>query len=177
MNPFYRLAVGLLAALLAGGAAAQFNTDAMKKMQKEGLERLEEQKEAEAAKPAASSHPSAASKPAAAPRAYRSGANLCLDARGTLSVAPCNAKVAAQQWFLDGSRHLVAHDGRCLAGARLVACGKGKFQQWVHDQRGRLRNDAGQCLQPRGAKAGAPVGVAACGDAPAQVWAELALTK
>lgn len=171
MNPFYRLAVGLLAALLAGAAAAQFNTDAMKKMQKEGLERLEEQKEDGAVKPAATI------KAAEVRRAYRFGANLCLDARGTLSLAPCNGKVAAQQWVLDGSRRLVAHDGRCLAGASLVACGKGKFQQWVHDQRGRLRNDAGQCLQPRGVKAGAPVAVAACGDAPAQVWVELALTK
>jgi hypothetical protein len=171
MNLFYRLAAGLLAALLAGGAAAQFNTDAMKKMQKEGLERLEEQKEAEAVKPAASSET------ATARRAYRFSGNLCLDARGTLSLAPCNAKVAAQQWSLDSSRRLVAHDGRCLAGASLVKCGKGKFQQWVHDQRGRLRNDAGQCLQPRGPKAGAPVIVAACGDAPAQLWVEQALTR
>jgi hypothetical protein len=171
MKPFNRLAAGLLAALLAGGAAAQFNTDAMKKMQKEGLQRLEEQKEAGAAQPADGS------KAAAARRAYRFGANLCLDARGALSVEPCNPTVAAQQWSLDGSRHLVAHDGRCLAGTSLVKCGKGRFQQWVHDKRGRLRNDAGQCLQPRGAKAGAPVRAAACSDAPAQLWAELALTE
>ncbi len=164
MNPYPRLLAGLLAALLAGGAAAQFNTDAMKKMQKEGLERLEAQKAPETVKPAGSS------KAVAARRAYRSGANLCLDARGALSVEPCNGKAASQQWSLDADRHLVAHDGRCLAGASLVKCGQGKFQQWTYDKRGRLRNDAGQCLQPRNAKAGAPVSAAACSDAPAQLW-------
>ncbi|MEQ8263446.1 RICIN domain-containing protein [Pseudohaliea sp.] len=164
MNPTYRIAAGLLAALLAGGAAAQFNTDAMKKMQKEGLERLDEQKAAETAKPAG------AGKAAAARRAYRFGNNLCLDARGALSVEPCNGKAASQQWALGADRHLVASDGRCLAGASLVKCGQGKFQQWTYDKRGRLRNDAGQCLQPGSAKAGAPVSAAACSDAPAQVW-------
>jgi hypothetical protein len=164
MNPIYRVAAGLLAAILAGGAAAQFNTDAMKKMQKEGLERLEEKKEAEAVKPAATGEA------AAARRAYRFGDNLCLDARGVLSVEPCNGKIAAQQWALDASRHLVAHDGRCLAGASLVKCGQARFQLWTYDERGRLRNDAGQCLQPRSGKAGAPVLVAACSDAPAQLW-------
>ena len=164
MNPIYRVAAGLLAAFLAGGAAAQFNTEAMKKMQKEGLERLEEQKAAETAKPAG------AGKAAAARRAYRSGNNLCLDARGALSVEPCNGKAASQQWALDAQRHLVAGDGRCLAGASLVKCGQGRFQQWTYDKRGRLRNDAGQCLQASGAKAGAPVNAAPCSDAPAQVW-------
>ena len=102
MNPISRVAAGLLAALLAGGAAAQFNTDAMKKMQKEGLERLEEEKAAETAKPAA------ADKAAAARRAYRTGNKLCLDARGALSVEPCNGKAASQQWAFDAGRHLVA---------------------------------------------------------------------
>jgi len=164
MNPISRVAAGLLAALLAGGAAAQFNTDAMKKMQKEGLERLEEEKASATAKPAA------AGKAAAARRAYRTGNKLCLDARGALSVEPCNGKAASQQWALDAKRHLVAHNGRCLAGASLVKCGQGKFQLWTYDKRGRLRNDAGQCLQPNNAKAGAPVSAAACSNAPAQVW-------
>jgi len=163
MKPYYSLLAGLLAALLAGGAAAQFNNDAMKKMQKEGLERLEEQKAAGTAKPAGG-------KAAPARRAFRSGKGLCLDARGALSVEPCSGKAASQQWALDADRRLVAHDGRCLAGASLVKCGQGRFQQWVYDKRGRLRNDAGQCLQPTSTKAGAPVSAAACSEAAAQQW-------
>jgi hypothetical protein len=171
MKPIYLMAGGLLAALLAGGAAAQFNTDALKKMQKEGHKILEEQQAAEAAKAAGG----AGAPPAR--RAYRSGANLCLDARGTLSVATCNGQAASQQWAFDASRRLVAHDGRCLAGATLVKCAEGKSQKWVHDDRGRLRNDAQQCLQPRSGQAGAQVTAASCSAAPNQVWVELALAK
>ena len=168
MKPFYLLAGGLLAALLAGGAAAQFNTDAPKKMQKEGHKILEEQEAAEAAKAPGGAGASPAR------RAYRVGANLCLDAGGTLSVQACNGNAASQQWAFDASRRLVAHDGRCLAGAGLVKCAEGKAQKWVHDERGRLRNDAQQCLQPRNMKAGAPVMAAPCAMAPTQVWAGFA---
>jgi len=161
MKPSYLLAGGVLAALLSGAAAAQFNTDALKKMQKEGHKILEEQQAAEAA---------GGNKAPAARRAYRVGADLCLDGQGSLTVETCNGKAASQQWILDASGRLVANDGRCLAGANLVKCAQGNPQKWVHDDRGRLRNAAQQCLQARSVKAGAAVTTAACGAAPTQVW-------
>ena len=171
MKSFNLLTGGLLALLMAGGAAAQFNTDAMKKMQKEGHKILEEQQAAEAAKAAGDAGATGTSP---ARRAYRIGSNFCLDARSAISVEVCSSSAASQQWAFDASRRLVAHDGRCLAGASLVTCAEGKAQKWVHDERGRLRNEAQQCLQPRNLKAGAPVIAAACGMAPTQVWIELA---
>ena len=167
MKSFYLLNAGLLAALLAGGAAAQFNTDALKKMQKEGHKIVEEEQAAKAA----------GGKTAAARRAYRVGNNLCLDGRGALTVETCNARSASQQWAMDGSGRLVAEDGRCLAGASLAKCAGGQAQKWTHDDRGRLRNAAQRCLQPASVKAGAAVTAVACGAAPAQVWVAVGPTK
>jgi hypothetical protein len=169
MKPLYLTTAGLLAALLAGGAAAQFNTDALKKMQKEGHKIVEEQQAAEAAQKSVDEGGAA---PAAAPvrAAYRSGANLCLDSRAGLAVRPCNSQAATQQWALDADGRLVASDGRCVDGATLGTCAASNTQKWVHDGRSRLRNQAQQCLQPRAANAGAPVTTAACSGAAAQVW-------
>ena len=170
MKPLYLITTGLLTALLAGGAAAQFNPDALKKMQKEGHKMLEEQQgaAADAAQQPADGSPAAA--PAKATVAYRSGANLCLDARGGPAARNCNSAAPTQQWSFDATGRLVASDGRCLDGAALVACAAGDTQKWVHDKRGRLRNQAQQCLQPRVANAGAPVITAVCSGAEAQVW-------
>lgn len=164
MKSFYTVSAGLLAALLAGGAAAQFNTDALKKMQKEGHKIVEEE---QAAKPA---NAAGGNKAAAARRAYRVGNNLCLDGRGALTVETCNARSASQQWAMDDSGRIKAQDGRCLAGASLAKCAGGQAQKWTHDERGRLRNAAQQCLQPASTKAGAAVTAVACGAAPTQVW-------
>lgn len=169
MKPFYLIAAGVLTALLTGGAAAQFNPDALKKMQKEGHKIVEEQQAAEIAKPTAVDKAAGAQ---LARHAYRFGANLCLDARGVLSVETCDGKAATQQWALDTGGRLVAHDGRCLAGASLVPCTGGAQQKWVHDKRGRLRNQEMQCLHARSGTAGARVIAAPCSGAPAQVWAE-----
>ncbi|MEE4279068.1 MAG: RICIN domain-containing protein [Halieaceae bacterium] len=179
MKALPHLFAGLLAASLAAGAAAQFNTDALKKMQEEGHKIVEEQQAAEAAS-AAENAKALAEKKAVEDtkatavtlqrRAYRHGGTLCLDARGALSVETCNPRAPSQQWALDANNRLVAHDGRCLAGASLVKCAGGNTQQWVHDKRGRLRNQAQQCLQVRSAKAGARVDSPACSGAPTQVW-------
>jgi hypothetical protein len=166
MNPFH-LATGiLLAALLASGAAAQFNTEALKKMQKEGHKIVEEQQAAEAAKPAGAP---------LARHAYRFGANLCLDARGVLSVETCDGRMASQQWAVDAGARLVANDGRCVEGGSLVECTGAETQKWLHDKRGRLRNRSMQCLQVRGGTAGARVIAAPCSGVPAQVWTRLDL--
>lgn len=182
MKPFHLIAGGMLTALLAGAAAAQFNPDALKKMQKEGHKIVEEQQAAEAAKETAEKTAKEIAKPRGvedaadtrlARHSYRFGANLCLDARGGLSVQTCDSETATQQWALDAGGRLVAHDGRCLAGARLAPCAGGAKQKWVHDKRGRLRNGAQQCLRPGSRTAGAPVRVAACSGKPMQVWARL----
>jgi hypothetical protein len=114
MNPFHLATGVLLATLLAGGAAAQFNTEALKKMQKEGHKIVEEQQAAEAAKPATGTQ--AAGAPLAR-HAYRFGADLCLDARGVLSVETCDGRIASQQWALDAGARLVATMGAVWMGA------------------------------------------------------------
>jgi hypothetical protein len=186
MKPLYLLTAGLLAAFLSGGAAAQFNTDALKKMQKEGHKIVEEQEAAEAAASAQSSgeavaadksveKASAQMQPTAAPVArtvYRYGAKLCLNAGDALTIEACNGKAASQQWALNNDGRLVAHDGRCVAGASLVKCAGGKNQKWVYDKRGRLRNQSQQCLQAGGEKAGARVSAPACSGKATQVWTE-----
>jgi hypothetical protein len=139
-------------------------------MQKEGHKILEEQQAADA-------RAAGDDKSSAARRAYRVGTNLCLDARASLTVETCNGKTDSQQWALDAGGRLVAHDGRCLAGANLVKCAAGNAQKWVHDDRGRLRNAAQQCLQARSIKAGAAVTAAACGTAPTQVWVAQGVAK
>lgn len=178
MKPFYLIAGGMLAAMLAGGAAAQFNPDALKKMQKEGHKIVEEQQAAEAAKSVADTKAAADTQGVTSPaarHAYRTGTGLCLDARGALAVRPCAGKIAAQQWGFDPRGRLVAHDGRCLDGASLATCAGGATQKWIHDKRGRLRNQAKQCLRARNEKAGAPLIAAPCSGAPALVWVELDL--
>jgi len=179
MKSFTLVIGGLLAVLFAGGAAAQFNTEALKKMQKEGHKIVEEQqatetgKAVEDSKAAGNAQAAGTAKAATTPverRAYRFGANLCLDARGGLSVETCVAGKASQQWALDAGSRLVAQNGRCLDGASLVKCAGGNTQKWMHDKRGRLRNQAKQCLQVRADEPGAPVTVAPCSGAPTQVW-------
>jgi hypothetical protein len=172
MNPFHLATGVLLAALLASGAAAQFNTEALKKMQKEGHKIVEEQQAAEAAKPATGTQ--AAGAPLAR-HAYRFGADLCLDARSVLSVETCDGRIASQQWALDAGARLVATDGRCVDAGSLVPCSGAETQKWLHDKRGRLRNRAMQCLQVRGGTPGARVIAAPCSGVPAQVWTRLDL--
>jgi hypothetical protein len=143
-----------LAVLLNQGAqAVELNKDAMKTMQQEGHRIVEESKGS---------------------RAYKAGNNLCLDTGGGgLLVRKCSDGAKTQKWTMDNQKRLVAHDGRCVAGAQLAKCGAGKGQKWKHDDKKRLFNQNKQCLQVQGnpPKAGAKVTVAACGNEVAgQTW-------
>lgn len=143
--------VGLTALLPALSAQAQFNTDALKSMQKEGHKILEE---------------------AQGKRAFALAGNLCLDRQGGgLVVRACN-KSESQAWRLDDQRRLVADNGQCVQGATLRPCAGSKNQLWRYDAQKRLVSDAGGCLQAQGSplQAGAKVATAACSKAVRQIW-------
>lgn len=147
------LLAALAVSLDQGAQAVELNKDAMKTMQQEGHRIVEESQGG---------------------RAYTAGNNLCLDTGGGgLIVRKCNGGAKAQKWKMDDQKHLVAHDGRCVAGAQLAKCGAGKGQKWKHDDKKRLSNQNKQCLQVQGnpPKEGAKVTVAACGNKVAgQTW-------
>jgi hypothetical protein len=152
--------VGLLLAVASPMASAQFNTDALKKMQQEGHRLLEEAQEEEG--PAVG-----------APRRYTIGDNLCLTAAQPLAIRRCRTE-PAQRWIMDEAGHLLSADERCLAGAQLAQCNNSNVHLWQHDDRDRLANKAGQCLQLQGglpASDSKRVIVARCSEAQAQVWA------
>jgi hypothetical protein len=133
--------------------AVEFNKDAMKAMQEEGLKMVEESQGA---------------------RAYKAANNFCLDMAGNgLVVRKCNANSKTQKWILDSQNRLVAHDGRCVAGPQLGKCGTSKAQKWRYDGKHRLTNENNMCLQVQASppQAGTKVGVAGCRDnVAAQVW-------
>lgn len=131
--------------------AVDFNTDALKAMQKEGHAIVAE------------SH---------AARVYKASNGQCLDFTGSAIVlSKCN-KSKSQKWSMDGSSRLVAHNGKCIGGSQLQACGNGKAQKWTLDARHRLANNAKKCLQAEGnpPKAGAKVVAANCNKSAQQVW-------
>ncbi|MEH6592266.1 MAG: RICIN domain-containing protein [Halioglobus sp.] len=131
--------------------AVDFNTDALKSMQKEGHAIVAESQGA---------------------RAYKASNGLCLDFSGrTIVVSKCgNSK--SQKWTMDGSSRLVAHNGQCVGGSSLQACGDAKGQKWTLDGSNRLANSGKKCLQPEGnpPKAGAKVVAANCSKSAQQVW-------
>ena len=143
-----------LTTLLAGNAlAVEFNTDALKSMQDEGLRMVEESEGG---------------------RHYKAANNFCLDIAGAgLVVRKCGEGSKSQKWITDSQGRLVAHDGRCVDGARLVKCGGAKSQKWKLQDNKRLTNQNKQCLQvashpPKGET---KVTAAACNKkAAAQVW-------
>ena len=142
------------AALLSATVqAVEFNTEALKTMQQEGHRIVEESQGG---------------------RAYRAANDFCLDVAGDgMVVRKCNAGSNTQKWTMDGQNRLVAQDGRCVDGARLVKCAGTKSQKWKLDGKNRLANHNNQCLQVQGhpPKAGAKVVAAQCNDkAPNQVW-------
>lgn len=131
--------------------AVEFNKEALQSMQEEGHKIVEQ----------------------AQGKTYKSAGGLCLDIAGAaLVVRPCNAKSQSQIWKIDTESRLVAHDGRCVAGAQLQKCGAGNAQKWKVDEKKRLANTKQQCLQVQGnpPKAGAKVIAPACSQAPTQVW-------
>jgi Ricin-type beta-trefoil lectin domain len=129
----------------------EFNTEALKSMQKEGHAIVAESQSA---------------------RAYEAANGQCLDFKGgAIVLSKCN-KSKSQKWSMDGSSRLVADNGKCIGGSQLQACGKAKAQKWTLDASGRLANGAKKCLQPQGnpPKAGAKVVAANCSKSAQQVW-------
>jgi len=151
MKKLYALVAALCVTGGANQAAAQFNPDALKKMQKEGHDIVAESQ---------------------GEHTYRFGKDLCLDASDTLAVRKCDSKARSQHWKTDDQDRLVAHNGQCLVGGKLGKCGAGNAQIWSHDKQGRLANRAGKCLQVQGRppRAGAKVIAVECNASPAQVW-------
>ncbi|MEP5569603.1 MAG: hypothetical protein ABJN62_17300, partial [Halioglobus sp.] len=99
-------------ACVAPAHAVDFNTDALKSMQKEGHAIVAE---------------------AQAARVYKASNGQCLAfSASALVLANCNGK-KNQKWSLDGNSRLVASNGKCAGGAHLQACGNSKAQKWKHD--------------------------------------------
>lgn len=146
------LLTAVTALLSAGAQGVELNKDAMKAMQQEGHRIVEESEGG---------------------RAYKAANGLCLDVAGEgLVVKKCKGDAKTQKWITDGQSRLVAHNGRCVDGAKLAKCSGAKTQKWKHEGK-RLANHNKQCLQAQGQppKAGAKVVTNACNNkAAAQVW-------
>jgi hypothetical protein len=139
-------------AIVAPAGAVDFNTDALKSMQKEGHKIVAESQGA---------------------RNYKASNGECLDFKGNgLVLAKCNGKSNSQKWKMDDKQRLVAHNGRCVVGSNLQECGNSKGQKWTHDAKHRLINLAKKCLQPQGnpPASGAKVVAGNCSDANHLVW-------
>lgn len=136
---------------IAPTQAVDFNTDALKSMQKEGHAIVAE---------------------AEAPRVYKASNGQCLAfAASALILANCNGK-KNQTWSLDENNRLLAANGKCAGGSHLKACDNSKPQKWKYDSSQRLINQAKKCLQPEGnpPQKGARVVAANCNKSARQVW-------
>ena len=146
-----RIAVATLMVAIGATAHAQtFNKDALKEMQQQGHDIVEQ---AEA-------------------KRFQGANNLCLDSvDGGLVVKACS-DADSQKWRMDDQSHLVAHSGKCVAGANLAECGTSNPQTWKYDPNKRLANANQRCLQIEGdaPTAGAKVITAPCSEVPSQVW-------
>lgn len=147
------IAVSAMALAFGGPAmAVEFNTDALKSMQKEGHKIVAESQ---------------------GQRSYKASNGECLDFKGNgLILAKCNGKSNSQKWSMDDKQRLVAHNGRCVGGSNLQECGNSKAQKWTHDSHLRLINLAKKCLQPQGNPPGSGAQVVAgnCSKSDHLVW-------
>jgi hypothetical protein len=159
------LALSLTA--LPSARAVEFNTEALKTMQKEGHEIVEQEKGL---------------------RAFQLASGLCLHAAKTgkpgakLQVAACKEKSDNQKWRFDDEGRLANQGGTCVgiagnakkpgAKAELQKCSGAAHQRWQVDNRQRLVNGLNLCLEAanNGKKAGAGLKSVACGDSPGQTW-------
>ena len=145
--------VAMSVCLAASAHGVDLNKDALKSMQQQGHQIVEESQGG---------------------RSYKSNSGHCLDIAGkALLIKDCAAKADGQRWRFDDKGRLVAHDKRCVGGnAQLQSCNNSKEQQWKLDGKKRLANGAGNCLQPRGnpPKAGSKIVSADCSGAGRQVW-------
>ncbi|MEP4486748.1 MAG: RICIN domain-containing protein [Halioglobus sp.] len=151
MKPVVLVSTLLLAvAPLAG--AVDLNKDAMKAMQQQGQNIVDESKDG---------------------RHYRAANGTCLDSKkSALVVNKCNDKTTSQKWKIDDKGRLLAHNGQCVAGIKLAKCGSAKNQKWKLDDKMRLVNQSKQCLEVPGKspKAGTAVKTASCSKSKGQVW-------
>ena len=163
-----------LAAVCASAAlAVDFNKDALKKMQEEGHEIVDQEQGL---------------------RAFRLASNLCLHAAkpdkagSKLQAAKCKPKSDNQKWQFDDKERLANKGGLCLgiggkakkagATAELQKCGDANHQRWTLDDKGHLVNGLGNCLQAadEGTKAGAKLESRPCDDkSAAQTWEQTTL--
>lgn len=151
MKPVVIFSAFLLAASPFAGAV-DLNKDAMKAMQQQGQNIVDE---------------------AADGRHYRAAGDFCLDSKkGELVVNKCSDKADSQKWKMDDKSRLLAHNGQCVADTKLAKCGSGKNQKWKQDDKMRLVNQNKQCLEVPGksAKAGTLVVTAGCSKSKGQVW-------
>ena len=151
MKRIFAISVMALA-MVAPTGAVEFNTDALKSMQKEGHKIVAESQGA---------------------RHYKAANGECLDFKGSaLMLAKCNEKSNSQKWKMDEKQRLVAHNGRCVGGSNLQDCSNSKAQKWTHDASHRLINQAKKCLQPQGAppKSGSKVVAGNCSKSDHLVW-------
>lgn len=151
MKPVVIFSAVLLATSPFAGAV-DLNKDAMKAMQQQGQNIVDE---------------------AQGGRQYRAAGGLCLDIKKeTLVVNKCSDKAESQKWKMDDKNRLLAHNGQCVADTKLAKCGSGKNQKWKQDDKMRLVNQSKQCLEVPGksAKNGTLVVTAGCSKSKGQVW-------
>jgi alpha-glucosidase (family GH31 glycosyl hydrolase) len=94
----------------------------------------------------------------------------CLGSAGSaVTLVPCNG--SSGQQVTPPTAGAVTISGECVAGTgssvALAACDGGSAQRWTLRANGELVNASGSCLSD---PANATVGLAACTDAPGQVW-------
>ncbi len=173
-NTMKNLSLALTFAAICASAAfaVDFNKDALKKMQEEGHDIVDQEQGL---------------------RAFRLASDLCLHAAkpkkagSKLQVAKCKSKSDNQKWQFDDKGRLATKGGVCLgvsgngkkAGARaeLQQCGDAEHQRWTLDDKGRLVNGFGNCLQAagNGTKAGAKLESRPCKQSAAQTWEQTTL--
>jgi hypothetical protein len=162
------LIAALVAIYLPGARAVDFNTEALKAMQEEGLKIVEESKNL---------------------RAYKLPTGKCLHVAGdvtkpgaNLVIHNCNPNLANQKWRFDDQGRLVNQGGKCVgvagdptkpgANVRMQNCVAAKAQRWRQDDKKRLVNGLNKCLHAVGdAKTpGGNVVTTNCNASPNQVW-------
>lgn len=140
----------LVAAVGASAQATEFNKDALKAMQQQGHQIVEESES----------------------RRFKAQGDLCLDTSDEGLLVKTCSDADSQKWRLDDQQRLIAHSGQCVAGAKVRECGDENAQKWTLDDEKRLANANQRCLQVQGGapQSGAKVITAPCGDVVAQIW-------
>ncbi len=161
----------LLGLFATGALAVDLNTDALKAMQQEGLDIVEQAKSWQSFELDVGEGGQCLQ---IAGPPNKVGANIVL--------RNCNKNAKNQQWTFDEDSRLVSHGDTCIGvagnagkpGANVVTqeCSGQNHQKWRLDAQNRLHNELKKCLQAAG-KPGEPSGNVIsqnCGGSPNQVW-------